>query len=493
MLRISRVRRSLLAVVIVGGFASIPLGLALRQATAATTFSDGTPSQGVEDLAASAAAGANGGSGWGDWSSGVSARPYVTSLSVINGGTTTQVVQNGTIASSEAATASGALTTVVTPTNLCRAGQTAAPGVCYSSPNRVQVTLAYGNPGTPSPGAIGTPPVGFNFLAPNVPTTTPITPTVNASSTIDMTINLNGLGSALRWSWVDGDLLYWQVSGSGTGTTVHLQFHPALAPVVAGQANSSGCTATPITGCSVNQATANVLTASVMFSVDNTLPASLAGAVFATQQAVFGFLQPGGTATAPTLGYQVSSSHNQSDGATPESGTLEALIPSAALLNLYNLLPADAASVLTVTRDGDTGTNNPTTLSTWTAATNGTDGLFVKVTGITFSVPDYVVAGSLPQIVMHSSVRSGKTTIKAKIATCKASSKCVATLYDLGASTSGSSVTTATPVLKNRRLSGRSFALVVRSSKLPKGHRYLMEIHSLRLKKVLASSTGTVG
>jgi hypothetical protein len=48
-------------------------------------------------------------------------------------------------------------------------------------------------------------------------------------------------------------------------------------------------------------------------------------------------------------------------------------------------------------------------------------------------------------------------------------------------------------VLKNRRLSGRSFALVVRSSKLPKGHRYLMEIHSLRLKKVLASSTGTVG
>ena len=93
------------------------------------------------------------------------------------------------------------MTTVVSPLNLCRAGQAPSQNVCYATPNRVALTVTYRADDTD----------GWNFAAPRVP----VTPTINADTVIDMTVALNSLGKSLRWTGVSGDLLYWRTTNLG--------------------------------------------------------------------------------------------------------------------------------------------------------------------------------------------------------------------------------------------------------------------------------------
>lgn len=466
------------------------------QSSAVVTVTDGMPSQAAEDLSSSTPGLNLSTGGWADWSAGVAARPYVTSLSLINGGVSTPIVTGGTVASSEITPPVDGITTVISPLNLCRANQTPGAG-CYSTPNRVEVTVGYGKPSLGGTPAAGGNPVGYNFA----PRSTTAAPTINASTIVDMTVALNTVGQNLRWSWVDGDLSYWQVTNPGLATaSVHLRFKLASAPYIASPTPGSGCTATPIFNCTVQSADNEVLTGSVVFSLDNTLPASLTGAVFATQDAIFGYLTPGGTATAPTVDIQESSSHFKSDG-TPQSGVLEAFLPSSTLLNLYGLLPGDAASTLSVTRTEATGSNGTPTTAVWCSDTcpagttgtagSGSDGVFITVPAITFSVPTYVLAGTLKAYAAHVAARSGKTHINSSIGLCKKSNKCAASIYDLGPSTS-SLTPTAKLVLKNTSVPGRKLSLTVRSSKLKKGDRFLLQVRSRKLGKVITSTVGTV-
>jgi hypothetical protein len=492
--------RSRRAAVVAVACAVSALALPFSIDVGAAQFSDGMPSQATTDLASTVPGNSTSTAGWGDWAAGTASRPYVSALSVINGGVSTALVTGGTIATSEVATAAGAITTVVSPVNLCRSTQTPAAGVCYATPNRVQVTVAYGSSVGGGAGSVGTPPVGYNFAAPSAT----LSPPVDANSIIDMTVVLGALGSNLRWSWVNGDLLFWQIANPGTANaTVHLRFHPAAAPVVAGQSGASGCTATPIISCAVSAATADVLTGSVLFSVDDTLPQSLTGAVFATQHAIFGYLQPGGTQASPTIDIEASSSHYMADGVTLESGVVEALLPASTLLNLYNLLPADAAHALTVTRTGDPGQNGAPTFAVWCTQTcpagttgtenTGSDGTFVTVPGISFSVPQYIFASAVPALPVHSSVARGVTTIRATIAACTRAKRCTVSLYDLGKRGSPSYGRTATAVVRNRSLPARRLLLSVRSTRLRKGDQFLISVHSAKPARIVTSTVSIVG
>jgi hypothetical protein len=78
---------------------------------------------------------------WSDLPGGATARPYVKSLTVVNGSQSTPVFSGGVGAA--AGVQNGDVTAVVMPFNLCRAGQPPAPGQCYATPNRVGVTLGY--------------------------------------------------------------------------------------------------------------------------------------------------------------------------------------------------------------------------------------------------------------------------------------------------------------------------------------------------------------
>ena len=397
-------------------------------------------------------------------------------MTVTNGGVSTPVITGGTAASGPVP--SGQVSAVVSPLNLCRSGQVASAGVCYATPNRVAVNVVYGLGGGS----------GLDFANPGVA----VDPTINSDSIIDMTIALNTLGKSLRWTWINGDLLYWQTTNLGTdNATVHLRFKPATAPYVAAFPAGNGCTATPISNCEVASADGQVLTASIVLSLDDTLDPSLTGAAFATQDAIYGYLQPGGTPSAPSLDIQMASTHMNAAGA-PQLGTLQAFIPAAALLHYYGVLPADAATAFTTTRTGDAGTNDPPAYTAWTAATDGGDGLFATITGITFSVPNYVVTDNVKHVLAHAKARGARTTVKASVAGCSRRHRCLASVYDLGSPTADRFLATTTTLVANRAVTRRTLVLVGPASRLKKGDRFLLVVHAAKSGALLASTGGTV-
>lgn len=436
---------------------------------------DGSPSQSQLDLASTSPGNSSGQPGWGDMAGGVASRPYVRSLSVINGGTVTPVITDGS--TTPPAAGPGGITAAIAPVNLCRAGQPAAPGQCYTTPNRVAVTVGYqyGNSET----------IGRDFANPSVPLSTPVT----ADTVIDMTIALNTLGASLRWSGVNGSLQFWQPANLGRAdATVHVRFRPAPTPMVERYPDGNGCSATPIFNCDVARADSTQLSATMLLSLDQTLDPALTGAAFATENAMAGFLTPGGTAAAPTLDLQVASTHTTPDGA-PQLGTLQAFIPAAALLNLYGLLPADASSSFTTTRAGDPGRNAAPTYQVWNAAAQGSDGLFVQVDDITFSVPKYRVASKLTRVASAARVAGSHTIVTSSVRACTAKAHCMASVYDLGAA-SAKRTTASSAKLVLRHAVGPKLALAVQKSKLARGHRYLLAVRSG--SRVLASTVGAV-
>jgi hypothetical protein len=417
------------------------------------------------------------GPGWGNSAGGVAARPYVVSLSVINDGVSTPVIMNGT--TTPAPMVPGGVTTVVSPINLCKTGQTPAFGVCYATPNRVALTVGYGSNGN----------VGVDFSSSN----SPVTPTVDANSVIDMTVALNTLGKSLRWTWINGELLYWQASNLGQdNATVHVKFRPAMEPTLANVSESDfGCTASPPTNCRIASANGQVLSAQLVFSLDESLDPALTGSAFATQNAFLGYLTPGGTAQAPSLDVELASTHTKADG-TPQLGTIEAFIPSAALVNLYGVLPTDSTAAFTTTRLGDPGTNEPPSYTPWTTEANGSEGLLITVKGITFSAPKYHISSRLKHVAVHANARGARTTITAVIAGCSKKRRCLGAVYDLGRRSAARLVARKRTVLSNRVVTAKTLSIAVPASKLHKGDRYLLVVHSARHMKLLASSTGIV-
>jgi hypothetical protein len=461
-----RIRRCLLAL-------ALALGLATSLAPAAPADVPGMPSQAQVDLSSTDPG--SFGAGWGDMPGGVAGRPYIVSLSVTNGGATTPVIVGGTTA--DPSVAPGAVTAVASPFNLCRSGQTPAPGVCYATPNRVGITVGYGEGG----------PDGWDFANPPIA----VTPRIDANSVIDLTIALNTLGKSLRWTWVNGDLLFWQTHDLGQDdATVRIKFRPASAPYVATFPAGNGCTATPPMNCEIPQADGEVLTGQVVLSLDDTLDPALTGAVFATQDAIMGYLTPGGSAQAPSLDVELASTHLRSDG-TPELGTLQAFIPAASLLNLYGVLPTDATTAFTITRTGDPGTNDPPAYATWTAAANGSDGVLITVGGVTFSAPSYRIAGRIKHVSVRARARGANTILTASGTGCSVKRPCIEAVYDLGRPNLPRFLARSTSVLAQKLAAG-SRSIVVRASKLRKGDRFLVLVRSLRNRKLLASALGIV-
>jgi hypothetical protein len=465
---------------VLGGTAgAVAAGLAVvllaPVAHATPRIPDGMPTQSSADLAYADPDNNSGQAGWADLAGGVAARPYVTSLTVVNGVTSTPVIVGGT--TTPPVTSAGSVSTVVSPSNLCRHGQSPSPGVCYATPNRVGLTIGYdaGN---------GT--LGGDFANPSVA----VSPTVDSATVFDLTIALNTLGRSLRWTWVNGDLLYWRTTNLGANNaTVRIRFRPATAPYVAHFPDGNGCSATPIRDCALTgNADGETLGASLVLSLDNTLDPALTGAVFATRNAISGYLAPALGAAGPTLDIQAASTHTRADS-SPQLGTVQALLPAAALLNLYGVLPADATSLFTTIRTGDAGTNNPPTYRAWTEASNGSEGLLVTVSGITFSVPKYKVKGKLAAVATSARTVRGITTVSATVPACTKSTPCAATVYRLSAAKYS---TARSGVLWNTRVAAKGVALRIPATKLRKNDRYLLVLRAVRTGRLVASTLGTV-
>ena len=429
--------------------------LGLGAAAASAAIQAGTPSQASND-GSSATSGFSGGGGlWGDLPGGVGARPYIRSLSVINDGVSTPVIVDGT--ASAPALQNGDVTAVIAPFNLCRAGEAPAQGRCYATPNRVGITFGYADNGS----------VGTDFANP----TTPLRQAVDRETVFDAVIGLNTLGRTLRWTWMNGDLDRWSAIRLGRDDAeIHVRLRPVSTPGIDwSTVPVNGCTATPIRDCDIVQSQGETLSAGLVLSLDDSLDSSLTGAVFATKGAVAGFLEPTGTAAAPVLDLQIASAHLTAAGA-PQTGALTALIPAQALLNLYGVLPADAGTFFRATRSGDAGTQSAPVFRRATLAADGTDGLRVSISDITFSAPTYALSRLAPAPRTSARRRGAVTTVTAAaVRACRAAA-CTATVMPL----SRTIKTTATIAGSGRTTAAGAVVLALPSSRLAKGGRYTL-------------------
>jgi hypothetical protein len=444
------------------------------------SVSDGMQTQSDVDAAQGSPGNSSNQGGWADMAGGLTARPYVTAMSVTNGGTTTPVLTANAPAAVDVVP--GHLGAVVAPVNLCPAGQPEQAGQCYSTPNRVALTVVYGADGGGN---------GWDFAAPRAQT---LTPAVTEDTVIDMTIALNTLGSSLRWSWLNGHLIDWRTEHLGQdNATVRVRFRPAVAPSVDWNTAppNNGCTATPIFNCDIAQAQGERLAATLLFSLDDTLDPALTGAVFATRNAIAGFLQPGGTAAAPLLDIQAASAHLTSLGAL-QKGTIEAFLPSGVLLNLYGVLPSDAASFFSTIRTGSAGANDPPTYAPWAASATRSEGVLVTVDNITFSAPVYKLKSKLPRTATSGKAVRKVTTVHASVAACTTKAPCLATVYKLNKAGVSRQVGARTAVLGNRAVTTTAVALSVASTVLSKGDRYLLVVRNKKTRRPIVSSLGGV-
>ena len=452
---------------------------------AASPPNTGMPDQSQLDIASTQNA------TWVNMTGGVAARPYVTALSVINGGVSTPVITNGT-ASAETNVPTGRIAVAISPSNLCRTDQTPAQGVCYATPNRIGVTVGY----QIQPGQLGSDfSVANNLLTP-----------VTADTEFDITLNLNTLGRTLRWSWASGVPTYWNTANLGTdAATVRLRIKPTLTPVVMQGTQQAGCSQVPVQACQYMQNTHETLSASLTLSLDNTLDEIFTGALFSSTRSYMGSLmvQPGET---PQMTYGVSAPQTWSDG-TENAASLSAVLSDASLLNFYGATPEVVATAefqtgaLNLART-DGGTQGAITWTRWTADLQGIDGWLVTIPDIRF-----VAAVSTSGVrAFGSSVAPATFSVKsktsAKITTKRVGSKAMITLKVSAAACAKSSCRVVVSSIASKvgsgskkitaaAVIGKSKSVVTTlSAKSSKGQRLSVMLQAKKAGKwVYASST----
>jgi hypothetical protein len=394
---------------------------------------------------------------WSDLARGVAARPYIKSLSVINGDRSVQVFAGGIDAAWQVPT--GDVSAVLSPTNLCGPGQSPSPGVCYDAPNRVGIAFGYKTDQG----------LGLDFSQPSVP----LHQTVTRDTVFDVVIGLNTLGKTLRWSWLNGDLLDWKTTDLGQDDAeIHLRIKPSVTPWIDwSRYGPVGCTATPIRDCEIPRSDGEYLGSQMFLSLDDTLDGGLTGAAFATQGAIDGFLLPGGSATSPILDMEMASAHFTSSG-SPTRGVLQAFLPATSLLDLYGVLPPDATSFFSATRTGDPGTQDAPVFTPVVSSDADDAGLMVTITSITFSAPTYRVRRTAASPRTHLVRTRRKVTVKgASLRGCRRR-RCTMTVYRLGNRFSGH----ATKLGQARSDAHGATAVTVSAAKLPKGAGYIVAV-----------------
>jgi hypothetical protein len=396
-----------------------------HSSVSAATYDDGMPGQAMFDRSASASDWAG---MWGDAAGGVAGRPYVKTLNVINAGVSTPIITNGTATTPESTTP-GAITPVISPTNLCKSGQTGSN--CYSSPNRLGFILGY----VKSNGQLGN-----NFTNPTTSNGAPLTlgATVNADTVFEVVLNMNTWGANLRWTWMNGSPQYWKIDDIGTAAAeVTMRVKVATGP-------SQVCqTRIPVEPCDPAEAVRNnggrpyapekVLRFDAVISIDSTgVPESFNGTLFASSNADIGSLVTTTTASgSPSLNYGIVGPSEMNG--TTNSATFTAFVSDASLLNYFGVTSDVVGSedfknsALAIAR-ADGGAGSAPSWTRWDAATYGTDGWYLTVTDIAFN--GSAVSSQGVSAAAQSTAQPARLTVKQKVA-AKLSAKRKGTLATL--------------------------------------------------------------
>ena len=362
---------------------------------AANTSDDGTNSQTEFDGTATAQTFAG---LWGDAPGGSAGRPFVTALKVTvkkPDGTTQSVdyVTNGTVSTPPSSTP-GDITAGIAPTNVCNKakGEAEVSGRCYSSPNRLGVTVVY---------VKGQGSVGRNFSSPVSSIGQPLTAGLLSSikdpansTEVDLSINMNTWGDRLRWTWLNGQPTGWSVTNVGAkDSIVRARFVLTTGPSLMCDSR------VPVEGCDPAQAARNypsgfnptrTLKAEAIMSLDNTgVDPVFTGVLFASKNADLGSLsaQPIGS---PTLGLTYAVCGMSELDGQPNVADFWAFVPDAALVNYFGATADVVASEAFPTSDAmkvvraDGGTSADPRWTRWTSESNFSAGYFLTVSDVRF-------------------------------------------------------------------------------------------------------------
>jgi len=378
-------------------------GASMLSAVAPST--DGQPAQATLDQANPS----NGQGGWGNAfgvPDGSGLRPYIRDLSVTNGGTTSPVITGGL---PTAPAAENDLTAVVNPINVCATGQSSN---CYAQPNRASIAVAYRGTGGPDD-------LHTDFSLPAAAATNP---RITADSVIDMTIGLRTYaGTNLRWTWVNGEPLYWNYDAAAQ--TVHVRFHPATMPVGADGVANAGCSQIPVSTCTVTQSVSEALQPQILLSLDNTLSSGFAGSLFGSKSAYIGSLDgliDPASPTQSTLTYGIAAPHLLANGGD-RRGTLYGILSDSLLQSGFGITPSSfTGSEFSINRTSDSAAagSDAVSWSAWSAGENGTAGRLLTISDISFSAPKFRVTrgSSAAALRKHVTVKIGRSRSAARLA-----------------------------------------------------------------------------
>ncbi len=239
---------------------------------------------------------------------------------------------------------------------------------------------------------------------------------ITASSNISITLtNMGDLAQYYSFSLVHGTVSAWSTANLGTASaSLSLTFAPTRTPFGSGD-SFDRCSATPPV-CNAPKSDVDGLSASLDMDFDQTGHfAAFTGAYFALTGAMGGFVEPttdaaGVNSLVATLG----APHTLADGVTPNTGNMQAFLPTAVVNTLFGVTAGTIdTSTLTVTRtEGTSSTVAPFTV------TASADGVLVSVPDITFSSPVYTIAKKVAAAKIIDSV-SGKVVAGAKVSMTK--------------------------------------------------------------------------
>lgn len=308
--------------------------------------------------------------GWSDSQIGPSGRPYLTNVKLDGQTIMWTDGEPGTEMSN------GNWRLLINPNNVCHEGQTPAPGVCYADPNRVSFNLAYIVNGDTKNDFSGTSLENLD---------------ITVDSEFDITIDLNAMADDLGWTWVSGTPTFWNVDSENG--LVQIKVHPALKPST--HQIDNFCSTIPVSTCDTEQAADEIFTIEMVMSFDDTLDAIFDGTLFASESAVIASLEtaPGfnpETPDANSITYGMAAPHLTASGAD-RVGTFYALLNNDQLAAFGVTDPTTVADALKITRSSSDSGTFASSWSEWTADANGTDGQFLTISNISFSVPKFTV------------------------------------------------------------------------------------------------------
>jgi hypothetical protein len=234
-----------------------------------------------------------------------------------------------------------------------------------------------------------------------------------------MTIGLNTVGKKLGWTWMNGTPTFWKTENLGQdNATARVKFSLSEAPGIDYQdPKAQRCTTIPVSECDADKSTQDTLGMQMVLSLDTTLSAAFAGALFATNAAVIGSLDVASGET-PSLTYGIAGPHRLSDG-TVRKGKFYGFLSDAVLESQFKIAATetDMTKVLSVARTAeskstaDAGTDT-VAWAKWSAADNGTDGRLVTISDISFSAPKFKVT-KVGTSSSGSAKSTGGTALKA--------------------------------------------------------------------------------